>query len=162
MPPSDAILRNQLVEFLKGGHAHMDLDEAVEDFPMEHINSKVPNSTYTPWRLLEHIRITQWDILEYIRNPGYVWLKWPKDYWPPVGKKATPADWKKTIKDFNKDLKELIEIVKNPKTDLNAKTPQKDGQPIIREILLVIDHNAYHIGEFAILRDVMRTWPSKR
>lgn len=142
----------------------MSLEEAVKDFPLNKINTKAPGSNYTPWRLLEHIRITQWDVLNFIQNPKYKYMKWPADYWPPRGKLATAADWKKTISSLKSDLKKFIKIVKNPKTDFNKVVPWGDSkeQTIFREIILVADHNSYHIGEFAILRAVMKTWPKGR
>jgi hypothetical protein len=155
---SEKAVRAQLVALLKGGNAHMALDEAVKDFPISELNTKFPNGTYTSWGLLEHIRRTQWDILDFIRNPNYKELDWPNDYWPEKNKKATEKDLKQTIALFNKDSKELERIVLDPKTDLYAKIPHGTGQNILREILLVGDHNAYHIGEFAIMRQVMDTW----
>jgi hypothetical protein len=154
----DELLRTWLAAFLTGGHAHMTLEEAVKDFPTDHINSQAPNSTYTPWRLLEHIRITQQDILEYMKNPDYKELQWPKDYWPEEGIHATPSQWKTSIAHYSRDLAEIKALLQDANTDVFVKTPQKDGQLMLREILLIIDHNAYHIGEFAILRDVMKTW----
>lgn len=155
---SELVIREQLIELLKGGHAHMPLIEAVKDFPEEYMNTLFPNGTYSPWDLLEHIRITQWDILDFIQNPDYQEISWPDKYWPPKSKKATEKDWKKTIKLFEKDNLALQNLVKNPKTDLYAKIPQGNGQTIFREMLVVADHNSYHIGEFAIMRQVMNTW----
>lgn len=162
MSEENNVIRKQLIKFLRGGHAHASFEEAVASFPTNKINEQAPNSTYTPYRLLEHIRITQWDILDFIRNPNYKYMEWPKDYWPPKGKKATKAGWQKTIRDFKRDLAELIKIVQSPKTDLYRKIPHGEGQTILREALLVIDHNTYHIGEFCILREVMQTWGKKR
>ncbi|MBI2051789.1 DinB family protein [Candidatus Roizmanbacteria bacterium] len=158
----DKAVRKHLLWLLHGGEAHMTFDEMVKNFPLKHINTDPPNSSYTPWRLLEHIRISQWDILEFIKNPDYVYLKWPEDYWPDSKKKATESDWKKTVRNFKRDLEELSEIIKNPVTDLHKPLAHGEGQTIFREILLVADHNAYHIGEFAILREVMATWPNNR
>jgi hypothetical protein len=155
----DVILREHLLTLLKGGNAYMPFSEAVADFPVKYMNTVFPNGTYSPWALLEHIRITQWDILDFIRNPQYEELTWPADYWPPKERKAVKKDWEKTIDQFQKDSIELQKIVKNPKTDLYAKIPHGTGQTILREILLVADHNAYHTGEFTIMRQVMKTWP---
>jgi hypothetical protein len=154
----DKIVRQHLLDLLKGGNAHMSLAEAAKDFPESSINAKFPNGTYSSWGLLEHIRIAQGDILDFIKNPNYKEIQWPKDYWPSQNKKATMKDWKATIAQFNSDSKELEEIAKNPKTDLYSKIAHGTGQNILREILLVADHNAYHIGEFAIMRQVMGTW----
>ena len=154
----DSAIREQLITLLKGGEAHMPLKEAASEFPEKYINTLFPNGTYSPWALLEHIRITQWDILDFIRNPNYAEISWPDDYWPQKNKKATKKEWDNSLSQFEKDVLELEKIVKNPKTDLYVKIPHGDGQTILREILLVTDHNAYHIGEFAIMRQAMKTW----
>ena len=155
---TDKILRQQIIKLINKSEAHMDFDETVKNFPMDHINDKFTNGTYTFWHLLEHIRITQSDILNFIVNRNYKDLEWPKDYWPAASEKADAKDWKKTIDFFHKDMKKLSDIIKNPKTDLYKKIEWGDGQTILREALLVADHNAYHIGEFAIMRQVMGTW----
>lgn len=155
---SDKILREHLLALLNGGQAYMPFSDIVKDFPEEKMNSIFPNGSYAPWHLLEHLRITQWDILDFIENPNYTELSWPDDYWPLKEKKATKKDWERTLKEFNKDHLILEKIVKDPKTNLYAKIPQGTGQTILREILLVVDHNAYHLGEFAIMRQVMGTW----
>lgn len=154
----DKLVREQLVALLNGGNAHMSFMEAVENFPQDHINDVFPNGEYSPWHLLEHIRRTQNDILEFIVNPNYQDKEWPKDYWPARSQKATKKDWDKTITEFKKDLKALVKIIQNPKTDLYVKIKWGDGQNILREILTVADHSAYHIGEFAIMRQTMKTW----
>jgi hypothetical protein len=155
---NDKPIRAHLLSLLKGGNAHMTFAEAVEDFPEVHINTRFTNSTYSAWGLIEHIRRTQLDIIDFMRNPKYKEISWPDDYWPPSGKKATKREWENTVRAFNANLKELEKIVKSPKTKLYSKIPWGDGQTVLREILLVADHNAYHIGEFAIMRQAMGTW----
>lgn len=155
---NDKILREHLLNLLRGGNAHMTLEEAVKTYPVSKMNDIFPNGEYSSWHLLEHIRRTQNDILNFIVNPNYKELEWPKDYWPVRNKKATQKDWNKTIELFGKDIKALEKIAEDPRTDLYAKIPWGDGQTILREILLVADHNAYHIGEFSIMRQVMKTW----
>ena len=155
---SDAVVREHLLSLLQGGNAHMTFDDAVKDFPVDHMNTVFPNGTYTSWHLIEHIRRTQEDILDFIRNPDYKNRSWPNDYWPAKDEKATKKTWERTISEFGKDSKALQKIVKEPKTDLYTKISHGEGQTILREILLVADHNAYHIGEFAIMRQVMGTW----
>ncbi len=157
---SDDVVRKQLLDLLQGGNAHMDYDEAVADFPAASINTKPPNVPYTPWHLLEHLRITQWDILEFIRNPKHVSPPWPEGYWPPQDEVTDPAGWQRTSQAFQADHRELEKMVQDPATDLYVDLPHAKGYTILREILLVADHNAYHIGEFGILRQVMGTWPS--
>ncbi len=154
----DNALRSHLISLIEGGNAHMTITEAVKDFPEEGINAVFPNGTYSPWHLLEHMRLAQWDILDFIKNPDYKEREWPKDYWPSPTAKATRKDWDGTIRKLDSDSAELKKIVKDPKTDLYAKLPNGTGQTILREILVVSDHNAYHLGEFAILRQVMGTW----
>jgi hypothetical protein len=155
---ADTLLREQLVRLLRGGNAHMTFEEMIEDFPAGSMNTVFPNGTYTPWHLLEHLRLSQWDILDFIRNPNYQEREWPKDYWPAQDAHASEADWRQTIAAFQRDMQALQDLVMDPQTDPHARIPWGDGQTILREILLVADHNAYHIGEFAIMRQVMGTW----
>jgi hypothetical protein len=159
---SDAVVREQLLHLLRGGNAHMSFDQAIEGYPMDRINERFPEGEYSAWGLLEHLRIAQWDILDFIRNPNYRYMEWPKDYWPEPSRQATDADWQETVEGFHRDALELQRIVEDEGTDLYARIPHGTGQNILREILVVCDHNAYHIGEFAIMRQVMGTWPSGR
>lgn len=154
----DKLLRQQLTAFLRGGHAHDLFQDIVKNFPKERMNEMVPNSTYTPWRLLEHIRITQLDILDFVRNPKHKDLKWPTEYWPEPTKKATLVQWNKTIELIQRDLAEFIKILNSPKTDLNKRIAHGTGQTFLREAMLIIDHTSHHLGEFSILRDAMGTW----
>ncbi len=156
---SDQVVREQLLALLDGGNAHMTFEQAVADYPAEHFNMKPDNVTYTPWHILEHIRIAQWDILEFIRDPGHVSPQWPTGYWPHAGETAAQDQWDRTIISFLSDIGSLRDIVTDPETDLYAPIPHAPDYTIFREILVVSDHNAYHIGEFAILRQVMGTWP---
>jgi hypothetical protein len=154
----DKVLREELLHLLRGGNAHLSFDDAVADFPMDAINRRPPNVPYTPWHLLEHLRLAQWDILDFVRNPNYQEMQWPDDYWPAPDAEADAAAWDKTLATFRADLKAVEDLVNDPQTDFSATIAHGDGQTILREILLVADHNAYHIGEFAILRQVMGTW----
>lgn len=158
----DDVMRRQLLALLRGGNAHMPFDAAVADFPMTHINTPAPNVPYTPWHLLEHIRIAQWDILEFIRNSDYAPLDWPDEYWPARDATTDEAGWQATIDAFHADMAALEDIVTDPDTDILAPIPHAPEYTVFREILVVADHNAYHIGEFAILRQVMETWPADR
>lgn len=154
----DKELRDILIRFLNGGEAHSAIEEIMDGFPVKSINDFPPKVPYTFWHLLEHIKIAQRDALEYIRNPEHVSPDWPKGYWPKKNQKADKAMWQKTIKNYNKDLKDLIKIVSDPKQDILKAMPHMQGNTIAREILLVIDHAAYHIGEFSILRQVVGNW----
>ncbi len=159
---TDTLLREQLVHLLNGGNAHMTLEDAVADYPVESMNTTFPNGDYSSWHLLEHIRLSQWDILDFMRNPEYQEREWPKEYWPPQEAQASEADWNETLASFQRDMQALQAIAMDPQIDLHARIPWGTGQTILRELLLVADHNAYHIGEFAIMRQVMGTWGSKR
>jgi hypothetical protein len=158
MTDADKVLRTQIKALLQGGNAHMSLNEAVANFPLEYINTNPPNVSYTPWHLLEHLRITQWDILEFMRNPTHKSPTWPEGYWPAPDAQADQAIWTKNIAAFCADLDALVELADDTSVDLYTPLPHGSGQNVVRELLLVADHNAYHIGEFAILRQVMDTW----
>ena len=155
---SDEVVREQLLALLNGGNAHLPFEQAVADFPAQHFNTFPPNITYSPWHILEHMRLAQWDILEFIRNPELVSPEWPAGYWPAPGETADQARWDKTINSFLSDAGSLRDIVSAPITDLYAPLAHAPNYTIFREILVVSDHNAYHIGEFAILRQVMGSW----
>lgn len=155
---TNKIIREQLISLLDGGNAHMTFQEAVAQFPLDKINTIFPNGTYSAWHLLEHIRITQVDIINFITNENYKEIEWPKEYWPPKEKQADKKDWKKTIELYESDIQKLMNIVKDETTDLYTKIQWGNGQTIFREILLVADHTAYHLGEFASMREVMKTW----
>ena len=159
---NDKVLRDQLVALLGGGNAHLGFDNAIADFPFNYINSKAPEVTYTPWHILEHMRIAQWDILAFIRDPDHVSPSWPEGYWPAPDSVANQSQWEQTISGFRRDLRALQELVRNLSTDLLAPIPHAPDYTILREILVVADHNAYHIGEFAVLRQVMATWPANK
>ena len=156
------ILREQLLALIDGRGAHLPFDAAVADFPDDAINRLPPNVAYTPWHLLEHIRIAQRDILDYIRDRAYLAPAWPEEYWPARDAVATPGQFALTIEGFRSDCAALHELVADPATDLLAPIPNTPGHTILREVRLLGDHNAYHIGEFAILRQVMGTWPPGR
>jgi len=161
MTENDTI-RAELIALIDGIGAHMPFEAAVADFPVDAMNRRPPNVSYTPWQLLEHLRFTQADIVDYIRNRTYLAPDWPENYWPASDAVATPDDWTATIDGFRADAAVLRDIVADPETDLTATIPGTPGHTILREIRVVGDHNAYHLGEFAILRQVMGTWPPDR
>lgn len=152
-------IRDFLLGLLGGAGAHARFEEAIADFPESAINGRPPNVPYTPWHLLEHIRRTQRDILDYIRDPEYHEPIWPRDYWPAHGATATPEAMAETVAGFRADQAALRELIHDPLRDPFAVIPGTPDHTLAREIRLVADHNAYHIGEFAILRAVMDTWP---
>ena len=153
--------RHELLQLLIGRNAHMALADATADFPMEHINSRPPNVPYTFWHLVEHLRIAQSDILEFIRDADYVSPEWPSGYWPAPDAQATADAWQGSLVAFHEDQDQLSAFVKDPEVDLLAELPHAPGYTILREILVVADHNAYHVGELAILRQLMDLWPAE-
>ncbi|MDQ3880225.1 MAG: DinB family protein [Chloroflexota bacterium] len=152
-------LRRQLTELLDGIGAHMDFLDAVADFPDQAINLRPPNVPYTPWHLVEHVRITQWDILDYVTNPDYVERRWPDDYWPKADATATPQQFRDSVAAFEADRAALRRLLTDTATDLLAPIPHNADHNLAREVRIAADHTAYHTGEFAILRQVMGTWP---
>jgi hypothetical protein len=156
------ILREQLLALIDGRGAHMPFDAAVAEFPDDAINRLPPNIAYTAWHVLEHIRIAQKDMLDYIQNRAYLAPAWPEEYWPAQDAVATAEQFGLTIEGFRADRKALRDLLADPATDLLATIPKTPGHTILREVRLVGDHNAYHIGEFAVLRQVMGSWPPSR
>jgi hypothetical protein len=158
----DSAIRQQLISLLDGGQAHATFDQAVADLPPELRGRKLEIgddlAPYTAWQLLEHLRIAQWDILEFSRNPKHISPEWPSGYWPASSKPPDPRSWARSIDSFRADLHALIALISDPATDLYAPIPQGEGQTILREALLVADHNAYHIGELVLLRKLMGAW----
>lgn len=146
-------LRGHLIELLNGRSAHIDLDAALNGFPLEHINTRIENSPYTAWELLEHVRLAQWDILDFSVNPEYREMAFPDDYWPKDA--GTEDAWKASVSQVRTELKAMRDLVTDPKTDLFAPIPHGDGQTILREALLVADHNAYHLGQIMLLRRIL-------
>ena len=150
--PSDRALRDQLLALLKGDQAHADFDSSIGDWPIQLAGVKVANFPLTAWMLLEHMRLAQWDLLEFSRNPKYAPRKWPEEYWPTSEAPPSEKAWAASIAAFKKDLKIVEALATNPRTDLNWRIPWGDGQTILREILLVADHNSYHLGQLVMLR----------
>ncbi|MFT7585275.1 MAG: hypothetical protein ACI9EW_001699 [Cellvibrionaceae bacterium] len=154
-------LRNQLVRMLTIRQAHMDFEDAIANFPAEHMNRQPPNCDYTFWHLLEHIRICQLDILEYIADPDYKWPNFPDDFWPEKSAATDLAGWEATAAAFYADRQALVDIINDPATDLFAPLPNSGEHQhnILREINIIANHNAYHTGELGILRQTMELWP---
>jgi hypothetical protein len=156
----DELLREHVVEFLNGGGAHATFDDAVKDMPDKLRGLKPDGLPHSAWMVLEHLRLAQWDILEFSRNSKYKVPKWPEDYWPKTEAPPSANAWNKSIQQFRKDLKAMQDLVANPKTDLYARIPWGDGQTVLREALLVADHNAYHIGQLVDIRRLLGDWKS--
>lgn len=155
----DTVLREHLKKLLAGRDAHVDWNAALKDLPENLRGVKVDGAPYSLWEILEHTRLAQWDILEFSRNSKHVSPDWPSGYWPKSPVPAAATDWDKTVKAFHHDLEEMVKLVTNPKTDLAAPIPHGSGQTILREALLVADHNAYHLGQFVLVRRLLHSWP---
>lgn len=154
----DDPIRDQVVALLKGGQAHVTFDDAVKDFPAKQRGVKPNGMPYTAWQLLEHIRIAQWDILEFSRDSKHTSPKWPEGYWPETEKPPSDAAWDNSIAAVKRSLIEMQNLINDPKTDLNAKIPHGTGQTILREALLLADHNAYHVGQLVMVRRLLGAW----
>jgi hypothetical protein len=155
----DLSLREHLRELLSGGGAHAKFDDAVKEFPAKLRGTKPSEYPHSAWMLLEHMRLAQWDILEFSRNPKHVSPEWPSGYWPKSDTPASSAAWTKSIEGFRADLKAMQKLVASPKTDLFARIPWGEGQTILREALLIADHNAYHTAQMVDLRRLLDVWP---
>jgi hypothetical protein len=151
-PASSDQLRDHLLYLLQGGGAHASFDDAMGDWPVQLAGAKVANFPHTPWMLLEHMRLAQSDILEFSRNAKHVSPAWPEGYWPKSEAPADASAWRASMAAFKKDLRTMERIVADRKIDLYASIPWGDGQTILREALLVADHNAYHLGQLVMLR----------
>jgi hypothetical protein len=157
----DKALRDHLLYILKGGGAHLDFDSAIAGLPPKLRGARPRGVPHSPWRLVEHLRIAQWDILEFSRDAKHVSPKFPEGYWPAGDAPPSPAAWNKSVKAFRTDLKAMCDLVANPRTDLFARIPHGDGQTILREALLVADHNAYHLGQLVVVRRALGAWPDE-
>ena len=146
-------LRRHLLEMLKGKSAHIDLETVLNEFPVGEINTRLENAPHTAWELLEHLRIAQHDIVEFSRDANHVSPKFPDGYWNK--KEATTEDWQTSCKQILNDLKTMRDLISDEKTDLFAKIPHGRGQTILREALLVADHNTYHLGQIAFLMRIL-------
>ncbi len=157
-----AELRAQLAALLKGGQAHVTFDAALKDFPVA-LRATVPEGLpYSAWQILEHLRFTQRDILNFSAPPsgGYQHSQWPDAYWPKSSEPSSPAAWDQTIAAIHADLATFLALLQNPAADLSKPFRWGDGQNLLREALLIADHNAYHLGELVILRRLLGSWPA--
>lgn len=155
---SEKALRAQLVKMLNEAQAHAAFKQVFDGVPPA-LRGEVPKGVpHSLWQLLEHLRLAQWDILDFSRNPKYKELKFPDDYWPKSPQPPSEAAWDKSIKEFEKDLGEMSKLIEDSKTDLFAKIPHGEGQTILREALVLADHNAYHVGQAVLVRRLLGNW----
>ncbi len=147
----DTIIRKTLLSFLSERNAHRTYEEVLEDYPRQLINKKLENVDYTPWQLLEHMRITQYDILDFVTNTDYVQPSWPEGYWPKQ-QEATYEDWQKSYHAFVEDLTSIKNLVTDPQVDLFRPMPAGEKYTLFREVLVIIDHNACHLGQLILFK----------
>ncbi len=159
---TDSSLREHVVELLKGGHAHLDFEKAIVGLPVKLRGQKPPGIPHTPWRLVEHMRIAQWDILRYSVEPSHVSPEFPDGYWPSDDAPPSTAAWNESVAAFRSDLQAMMDLVSNPATDLfkpiGNDQSQTQHHTILREALLIADHNAYHLGQLVTIRRLLGAW----
>jgi len=155
---TDKPVREHLLKLLEGGHAHVTFEAAVKGLPVALRGKRPKGAEHSPWEILEHMRIATWDILEFSRDGKHVSPKWPDGYWPKSPKPPNEKAWTKSVRALNADLEAMRKLVAAESTDLYAPIPHGDGQTIMREALLIADHNAYHIGELVLVRRLLGAW----
>ena len=154
-------LREHVLYLLSSGGAHLDFEAAIADLP-EAMRGKRPESIpYSPWMLVEHMRICQWDILEFSTKADHLSPEFPTGYWPADESPPNESAWGTSIEDFRRDLDKMKQLVADPSTDLFAPIRHGDGQTILREALLIADHNAYHVGQLVVVRRALGVWPQR-
>lgn len=151
-------LLNHLSELLNKGNAHATLDQALQDISFDLLGEIPKNLSYSIYQLAVHIRIAQWDILEFSRNPDHVSPKWPDEYWPSEIKPKNKAEWETCVRQIKSDRKDFVELLSDRKEDLYTPLSHGDGQTLLREALLLADHNSYHTGEIIVLRKLLNDW----
>ncbi|HOO17119.1 MAG: DinB family protein [Phycisphaerae bacterium] len=154
-------VRQHVLWLLDGGNAHLDFDAAVAGLPAKLRGAKPINVPYSPWRLIEHMRLSQWDILEFCRNPKHVSPEWPEGYWPQSDAPPDERAWEASLREFHDDLAAMRALIKNPQANLLAPLPHGEGQTLLREALLLADHNAYHLGQLVTVRRALGAWPEE-
>jgi len=154
------VLRQHLVKLLNGRQAHAAFDDIVDGIPADLRGARHPGVVHTPWQIVEHLRIAQWDILEFSRDPHHESPAFPQGYWPETETPPDPDAWDRSVDAFRSDLAEMQSFVSDPSTDLFAEIAWGSGQTVLREALLIADHNSYHLGELVLLRRLLGIWPA--
>jgi hypothetical protein len=155
-------LRALLRQLLDWEGAHVGFETAVAGIPPKLRGTRPPRGPHSPWQLLEHLRLTQFDILDFCVNPDYEERKWPDDYWPPSVAPSSKAAWEESIAQFLRDRRALQKLAADPKVELTARIPHGSGQTYLRELVLVADHTAYHVGQLVLVRQLLGIWKTKR
>ncbi|WP_338867838.1 DinB family protein [Spirosoma sp. SC4-14] len=156
----DSAVRNQLIALLTGSNAHQPFEEAIHGLPAALRGIKPQKLPYSIWQLVDHIRIAQWDILEFSRNPAHQSPPWPSGYWSKEVAPINDQDWQQAVDQVRQDREAFLALINDPKRDLYEPFAHGDGQNLLREALLIADHTAYHVGEIIIIRRLLNAWPS--
>jgi hypothetical protein len=151
-------LRHHVSNLLAAKGAHINFHDAVEGFPPDLYGKRLPSAPFTAWQILEHMRIAQWDILEFSRDARHVSPKWPDGYWPETDAPPDTEAWNDSVQQFNDDLAAMQELIERPEADLLARIPHGEGQTLLREALILADHNSYHLGQLVFLRKILGAW----
>ena len=160
MPNTEVALKKELAKQIRGGNAHAKFEQATEKLPAELRGKEVKDLPYSVWQLLEHMRIAQRDMLDYCRNHdgSYKEMKWPDDYWPKSPEPTSENEWNDSIKRFLSDREEFVALIEDPTADLYAPFTWGEGQTLLHEAMLIVDHNGYHLGEIVALRRLLGAW----
>ena len=156
--PDDKALREELVDLLRSGHAHATFDQAVKDFPPDKMGVRPAGSPHSAWELLEHMRIAQNDIVLFSQSADHVSPEFPDGYWPKSPGPKDPSAWKESVRALQQDLADFEKLLRDPGRDLYTRFPWGDGQTLLREALLIADHNAYHLGQLLLVRRLVGAW----
>lgn len=158
MATEDLAVREQLIQCMQGGHAHASVFDALKDFPASDHARKPPGAPHNAWQLLEHIRFTLHDLLDFCTDPNYSAPKWPEAYWPQLDAPQGRNEWDRSIAGVRDDLQSFAVLLRNPETDLNRRIPWGEKQTVLHEALLAIDHTSYHVGQLLMLRNQLDNW----
>ncbi len=157
-PAHDSALREQLIEMLEGGHAHASFDQVIKGFPLDRAGTRPDGVPHSAWELLEHMRLAQNDILRFSQSADHASPEWPKGYWPRNPAPAKHSDWQDAVRAFRDELAEFVAMLRDPKNDLHQRFPWGDGQTLLREALVLADHNSYHLGQLVTVRRLLGEW----
>ncbi len=151
-------IRKLLLDQLKGRTAHVDFGQAVQGLTYKQAGIKVEGVPHTVWELIEHIRIAQDDILEFCKNPDYEEMNWPEDYWPAKSSPTSKKEFEQSIQSVRDGIEAMRNLIRDPENQLQTPFPHGDGQTLFREAMLIVDHNAYHIGQIVLIRRLLGSW----
>jgi hypothetical protein len=161
-PSPDAVLREHLIQFLRGGQAHVTFDRAIRGFPLDRAGIRPPGLPHSAWELLEHMRIAQNDILRFSQSADHVSPPFPEGYWPASPAPARASQWSASVRRFRQDLAEFEALILDLTSNLRRRFPWGSGQTLLREAMLIADHNAYHLGQLILVRQLVEPKPKPK